>query len=97
MLAEQINTDKLTINETPPNPDTAKPTKSIGTAKILAGQTFVEIETTKVTTDSRIFVTATTKTDKVLSVTEKIDKDRFKVEIPSAATEDIKFNWWIVN
>jgi len=65
--------------------------------KILAGQTFVEIETIKVTPDSRIFITPTTKTGQVLSVTTKVDKENFTVEIENPAASDIKFDWWVVS
>ena len=70
---------------------------SIGTAKIDAGQTEVVIETTAVTDKSKIFVTATSLTDKVLVATEKVAGESFKVKILSPAGSDIIFDWWIVN
>jgi hypothetical protein len=45
---------------------------------------------------SKVFVTAKTLTDKPLAVTEILPGVGFKVEIRDAVSEDITFDWWIV-
>ncbi len=95
--SKEINTEKLNIATPTPDPTTGKSKASVGTGTIGAGQTEILIETTAVTADSRIFVTATTKTGKVLSVTEKTAGDKFKVEIPDPDSLDIEFSWFIIN
>jgi len=70
---------------------------SLGTATLQAGDTSVVINTAAVTAKSAIFVTPKTKTDQPLSVTTQTAGKSFKVEITTPASQDIKFNWWIVN
>jgi hypothetical protein len=61
-------------------------------------QTSIEIETTKVKGTSRIFITPTTSTlGKTLFVQSKEASSSFTVEIDSPASEEIKFDWFIVN
>ena len=74
-----------------------KETTSVGTGTILSGASSIVINSTSVTTDSLIFVTATTTTDKTLAVTNKVAGNSFTVEIKTPAEADINFNWWIVN
>jgi len=92
VLAEKINIAANITDE-----QTGKSKASIGEAAIEAGQTEVIVETTAVTDKSKVFVTPTTATDKVLSVSTIVDGESFKVVITSPSTSDIKFNWWIVN
>jgi hypothetical protein len=70
---------------------------SIGKGTIVAGQTSAVIDTTVITEDSLVFVTATTKTKQPLTVTTKVNGESFTVEIDTAETRDISFNWWIVD
>jgi len=71
---------------------------SIGTAKIDAGQTEVVIETTAVTADSKVFVTATTSTGgQTLIVSVKKAGESFTVKLDSPLTTDVKFDWFIIN
>jgi len=55
------------------------------------------IDTTAVSRQSAIFVTPRTKTNHQLSVTQQTAGTSFTVEVTSSSSEDIKFNWWIVN
>ncbi|MFH1535742.1 MAG: hypothetical protein ABIC96_01560, partial [Patescibacteria group bacterium] len=70
--------------------------KSIGSATITPGVTFVEINSPVASESSRIFLTPTTLTSKQLNVTEK-GSGKFKVEIAQAESLPIDFDWWIVN
>jgi hypothetical protein len=70
---------------------------SLGTGTLAQNTTKIVIQTTAVTSKSRIFLTPTTKTGQPLSVTAQNDGKSFTVEINQPADEDIKFNWWIVN
>jgi len=44
-----------------------------------------------------VFITPTTKTNQVLSVTTKDGGKSFTVETSTPAIQDIKFDWWVVN
>ena len=87
-----ITTKKIKIDTT-----TDAPSKSLGSGTILAGDTTVDIDTTAVTNKSRIFVTATSKTNQALSVTTKTAGLGFTVEIPVQSLTNIKFDWFIVD
>ncbi|HVF69452.1 MAG TPA: hypothetical protein VNA13_02700, partial [Xanthomonadales bacterium] len=70
---------------------------SLGEAILPTGTTKITIDTTSVTTKSKIFLTPKTKTSQPLSVTGQINGESFDVETNSAINKDVKFNWWIVN
>jgi len=69
--------------------------QSIGSASISAGLTFVDVPTPVATTDSKIFLTPTSLTDRQLTVISKLN-GKFRVAIPTSATTPITFDWWIV-
>ena len=71
--------------------------KSVGSGKILSGTKSSAILTPLVKPNSRILVTATTETGQVLSVTEKVEGLGFTVSIPSLTSQDIPFDWFIIN
>ena len=71
---------------------------SIGKATIGALNTYVIINTTKVTEKSLIYITPTSSTGgQVPFVSEIIADTSFKVELDHPINTDVKFNWWIVN
>ncbi|HSW96229.1 MAG TPA: hypothetical protein VLF89_00220, partial [Candidatus Saccharimonadales bacterium] len=70
---------------------------SLGEATIQAGESEVDIPTTTVTKDSKIFVTAESLITQPLIVTSKKAGKSFTVQMASPAITDVKFNWWIVN
>ncbi len=71
--------------------------ETVGSAKIEQGEDSVEINTSKVESSSKIFITATTSTNgKVLYVSDKLSGDHFTVKIDSIASQDIDFDWWII-
>ena len=85
--AATVTTDELIIANS-----------TLGSATLHANQTSIDIETTKVKETSRIFITPTTSTlGKTLFVESKEASSSFTVEIDSPASEDIKFDWFIVN
>jgi hypothetical protein len=69
--------------------------QSIGSGTIPAGATFIEISTPIASSSSKIFLTATTLTDKQITVVNKSD-GKFKVAIPAITATPITFDWWIV-
>ena len=70
----------------------------MGSSVIRAGETSIEIETTAVTEKSRIFVTPTTKTgNRSLIVSQKSAETGFTVTLETPYSQDIKFDWWIVD
>lgn len=94
--AKEIKAEKFNVATNSAQPNQIS-NASAGKATLAAGTTELVIPTSRVTAGSLIFVTPSSKTDKVLSVTEKVDKQSFKVEITSPASQDIEFSWWIVN
>jgi hypothetical protein len=86
-----ITTSKVKINTS----DTLG--ASAGKDTIPAGQTSIVVDTTAVKPESLIFVTATSKTGQVLSVSNQVAGTSFTVNIPAASAQNINFNWWIVD
>jgi hypothetical protein len=86
---------KFTVQINKSATDSAK-TASVGVGKIIHGTTTMIIHTDKVTEDSLIFITPTSATDKTLSVIIK-ETGQFTVAITSPTTNDISFNWWVIN
>ncbi len=68
---------------------------SSGSAKIIAGAKTVIINTPQAHSSSKFYLTPTTTTDKILSVTQK-SEGQFTIEIKSADTIDINFDWIII-
>lgn len=71
--------------------------QATGTGKIKAGTKTVEISNNQTQSNSRIFVTPTIETNVVFSVTQKVAGEKFVVTIPTIATSDIPFDWFILS
>lgn len=71
--------------------------ESIGSTTITAGSTSVFIPTDAVTAESVIFTNPKTPIFFPLSVTDKVDGSGFTVELYQAETNDVEFDWWIVD
>jgi hypothetical protein len=69
--------------------------QSIGSATIPAGSTSIDVFTPIATESSKIFLTATSLTDKQIIVTSK-SEGKFRVSIKTLSTLPITFDWWIV-
>ncbi|MBU1031725.1 hypothetical protein KKE03_02240, partial [Patescibacteria group bacterium] len=96
IAAASVVTNKLTISNTPIASGSATLAASIGSETIPAGQTQITISTEDISTGSKVFITPTSVTDKVLSVTSIEEGISFDVSMLSPSTADINFNWWIV-
>jgi hypothetical protein len=71
--------------------------ETIGTSAIKQGTKNVTVETTKVTANSKIFVTATSDNKgQALFISERKDGESFVVAVSSEAEIDITFDWWLV-
>jgi len=70
--------------------------KTIGEAVIKANNSAVEIKTKAVAENSKIFVTAKVATEYPLAVTQKKIGEGFVVSVKGNVTEDVSFDWWIV-
>ncbi len=70
---------------------------TIGSGTFFAGQTIITIQNNTVTANSKIFITPTSNTDKVISVVTKTAGSGFTVQIPSSSTSNITFDYWIIN
>jgi len=98
ILGTALTVDKINVSTGNTEPVSGKSSDSVGSETIVAGQTEILIETTAVTTDSKIFVTPTSTTlGQSPYVIEKVDKTSFKVKIDAAVGTDIKFDWLIIN
>jgi hypothetical protein len=76
----------------------ASSSATIGSTILAAGQTELTVFTSAVTEKSLIYVTPQSSTNnQVLYVTTKTPGIGFTVNIDTAITKDVKFNWWIVN
>ncbi|MEK7595446.1 MAG: hypothetical protein AAB443_02570, partial [Patescibacteria group bacterium] len=91
VLADKIETKNIVTEKV-----AIKGSSTLGTALIKAGDTFVEIETSAITPNSKIFVTPTTETDKTLFIKSREEGIKFGVGIKSSSNEDLKFDWWII-
>jgi len=69
---------------------------SIGADILPAGKTSVVIENAYVKTNSKVFVTPTTRTDGQVLFIESKQDGKFTVVIESSVSKDIKFDYWIV-
>ena len=96
VLASEIKTNKLTITTPSQASPSAALAATIGTATLPASQTKVTVETIEASSSAKVFITPTTPTDKVLSVTNIKGGKSFDVSILSPSIVDIIFNWWIV-
>ena len=71
---------------------------TVGSAELPAGYTKLVIFNPGITDKSLIYITPTSSTlDHILFVGGKKTGAYFTVELDSAITQGVKFNWWIVN
>jgi hypothetical protein len=85
--AEQVKTSALTLKGA-----------TIGTATISANETSAVIDTTAITTASKVFITPTTSTlGQSVYLKVKNAGESFEVAIDAPVSEDIKFDWFIIN
>ncbi|HET9946446.1 MAG TPA: DUF2341 domain-containing protein [Patescibacteria group bacterium] len=92
LTAGQVSTDKL--NVTASSATTGVLSASAGTTTIQAGQTSVSVQTTKLTSNSLIFVTP----DSPVAIgAKKTSNTGFVITLSQPATQTLHINWWIVN
>ena len=92
VVASSVKTNKLTISNQP----VATSSASIGSATLPANNLKVIVQTTEASESAKVFITPTTLTDKVLSVTNIKNGQSFDAAITSPSPDEIKFNWWII-
>ncbi|MCL4366165.1 MerR family DNA-binding transcriptional regulator [Patescibacteria group bacterium] len=68
-----------------------------GSGKITAGTKSVDIENAQVEDNARILITPNSETNLVLAVTNKAAGKKFTVSVAQPATEDITFDWFLIN
>ncbi|MBI3486126.1 MerR family DNA-binding transcriptional regulator [Candidatus Daviesbacteria bacterium] len=71
--------------------------RTSGQGTLAANKKSVDIENKLVNKTSRILITPTTQTNKVLAVTDKVEGEKFTVSASSTSDSDINFDWWFVN
>lgn len=71
--------------------------QSSGSATLAAGHPELQVSNSMVDTTSRIFLSLTTPTNIQLSVTSKTPNHSFTIRASTAPTEDVAFDYWIVN
>ena len=98
ILGTVLTVDKINVSTGNTEPVSGRSSDSVGSATIAAGQTEILIETTAVTTGSKIFVTPTSTTSgQSPYVVEKVGSASFKVKIDAPTSQDIRFDWLIIN
>ena len=70
--------------------------KASGSSVLPANTASVDVKADVATQNSKILITPTTLTDKVLTVTQKINGG-FTVSVKTVDSQDIHFDWFIVN
>jgi hypothetical protein len=97
ITTKDITAGKINIATGSAQPD-GKSNDSTGSATIPPGKLEVTIETTAITSKSRVFVTATSPTGgQALVVTEKKAGEGFTVNLDHSVGTDINFDWFIIN
>jgi hypothetical protein len=97
ITAKEVNAEKINVATPPAEPD-GKNNASVGTGTIVAGQTSVVIETTALTAQSKVFVTATTSAGgQSLVVSEKKPAESFTVTLDHSMSTNIQFDWFLIN
>ncbi len=85
--AKQVKAEELILEQ-----------ESVGSGVLEAGETTVTIESTLVKVTSKIFITPTTSTQGAsLYISSKDAGTAFEVNADSPASQDIEFDWFIVN
>jgi hypothetical protein len=88
VTAKTVETQNLRIDPS---------TEMVGNAAIASGEKSVIIANTNVKSNSKIFVTPTSSTGgQALIVTEKKDGESFTISVDNIQTQEITFDWWIV-
>jgi len=96
VTASKVKTNSLTIFNAPVASSSATLAATIGSGVINANSTTVTIQAASVRQNSKIFITPTTTTDKVLSVINIKDGQSFDISLLNPVSQDIKFSWWII-
>ncbi|MFA5986858.1 MAG: tail fiber domain-containing protein [Parcubacteria group bacterium] len=100
IITKELTTQRIIVddNVTEKNDDTKANAASVGTATIASGEKEVVVETTALSKDSRVFVTANSKMEGNTYYVEKnYDKGRFTITIDHISDDgDVKFDWFIV-
>ena len=98
---EDLETNTLTINDDVKevnNEGDEVDASAAGYSVIADGDTYVHIVTSVITVDSKIFVTARGESavETALIVTEVID-GQCTVSMPEIKSDDIAFDWFVIN
>ncbi|HCM81879.1 TPA: hypothetical protein DIS60_00695, partial [Patescibacteria group bacterium] len=96
LSAKDLLTQKLSVVRDFGTEEPTENTASVGESILPRGKLSVMIPTSQVTGNSLIFITPTTPTDNILSVTETQD-GLFTVSVTTPSLTDITFNWWVIN
>ncbi len=88
--AEVVETEKLAIVSNDFS-------QSLGTGKIVAGESEVFIENISIEKNDKIFITPNTPMKQVIAATEIKAEEGFSVSVVDALKEDISFDWFVVN
>jgi hypothetical protein len=89
LAADKVEAGSYAIKET---------SELVGSSTLAAGNTQAIIPNINVKENSKIFVTATSSTQgQSLIVSEKIAEQSFTISIDIAISQDITFDWWILD
>ncbi len=104
ITANEIAANKLIVNTHPEQilgsriaSDSAALTPTIGSGKILAGQTSTTVNARQVTSNSKIFVTPRAKIGTQALVVDSVNPGvSFIVSLDHPLSADLDFDWWLV-
>ena len=88
-----LTTEEIAIATSSANPGN----ETIGQAILPVGNNQVLVLAKAVKDSTKVFVTPTTITNQVVTVTHIIPSQGFIVETATPVTTDLTFNWWIIN
>ena len=98
LRSASISSTLLTTEEIAIATNSAKPgSETIGRAILPTGNNQVLVLAKSVKDSTKVFVTPTTITSQVVTVTHIIPSQGFIVETSTPVDSDLTFNWWIIN
>ena len=97
VLAKEVETEMVVAGEyTVANSDNEVEDQNTGSVTLLANETEILIENSKVQADSRIIVTPIGNTPVSWILSEKRENEGFVIKLQEACGSDISFDYWIV-
>jgi len=104
-FADGIDIGSETVDQSNPDAETTT-NKSSGKATVAAGTSEIIIQTNRITKNTLVYVTPVgstnnqviyVKSQRIHDPEKPLEPGQFAVGFDKAATQDVQFNWWLVN